>query len=213
MTTPSPPLSNEGLGHSSILVGRARAGDRAALDELFARYYEPVHRIARIRLGARLRAFIDCQDLVQEVFLNAQQGLDRFEVRSHSSIIRWLSAILENRIRDAYKRAHAQKRGGLATVPLEADERSDDAEPELASPATSPSLGASRNELRELYDQSVAELTGEAREVVVLRDIALSSWEEIADALGRPSPEAARELYRRTQSRLADLLDRHTRGG
>src|SRR5262245_29002800 len=83
------------------LVRRVQSGDRAALQPLFERYYDRVRRIARVRLGAGLRQRMDSGDIVQETFIAALSGFDRFELRDEASLLQWLAVLLENRIRDA----------------------------------------------------------------------------------------------------------------
>jgi len=43
------------LQPSMLLLRRAQAGDRDALNDLIVRYYDRVFRIVRIRMGKRLR--------------------------------------------------------------------------------------------------------------------------------------------------------------
>ena len=49
-------------------------------------------------------------------------------------------------------------------------------------------------------------LAADHRELILLRDYALASWEETARAVNAASVHAAQEKYRRAQIRLASLL-------
>src|SRR5215831_12531202 len=53
-------------------------GSRAALDELFARYRQPLYGFFRRRLPDRARA----EDLTQEIFLAVIRAAERYEPRS-----------------------------------------------------------------------------------------------------------------------------------
>ena len=60
------------------LVLQARAGDEAALDQLYALYAERVQWMVRLRLGGELRSQLDSMDVVQDAMMNAFRGLGRF---------------------------------------------------------------------------------------------------------------------------------------
>ena len=79
------------------LVELARAGDRAAFGSLYSRYAPMVHGIllARVPRG-------EVEDLVQEVFITALQGLTR--LRDASAFGGWLAAIARNRAADRHRR-------------------------------------------------------------------------------------------------------------
>src|SRR5262245_39374171 len=90
-----PDFSPEPEGLDSIDICRlAQAGDRAALNELLARYQERIYRIARIRMGAKLRRFLDSADIVNRANWVAAQRIGKLEVRDKASIIQWLSKIV-----------------------------------------------------------------------------------------------------------------------
>jgi RNA polymerase sigma-70 factor (ECF subfamily) len=82
-----------------------RSGDETVFAELVDRYHAPLKRLAR-SFGAN-EAVAD--EIVQETWLAAIQGLDRFEERS--SLKTWLFTILKNQARH---RAAREKR----TVPF-----------------------------------------------------------------------------------------------
>lgn len=193
------------------LARRARGGDGEALNQLFLRYQERVVRIARIRMGSRLRSCMESMDLVQETWRVALRLWPDFEPRSHASLIQWLARILENRIREAARHHFgAVGRDHGREVPLELGSGS-----EGGAAAIAPSTGSrppwevlAREELRELYDACVEELTGDQREVVLLREYSGASWEETARALGRSKTSAVQELHRRARMRIAECLER-----
>lgn len=194
------------LGASLELVQRARDGDRAALDDLFRRYQERVHRIARIRMGPRVRSFMESSDLVQNTFLVAQRKLAEFEPRSQAAIIHWLATILQHQIHDANDYATAARRNREIEVSIEPREGllgNGNTAIEPPSPEPGAATRASERELHEIYDASVQELDENQREVILLRDYAGGSWEFIREQLGRPTTEAVMQLYARARTRLA----------
>ena len=61
------------------LLARARAGDAAALDEVFARAIPLLTRWARGRLPRWARDLIDTDDLVQDTVISTLKHIDVFE--------------------------------------------------------------------------------------------------------------------------------------
>lgn len=176
------------------LVRRAQDGDEQALAALFARYYERVRRIVRLRLGTRLRSVLESGDILQETFLSALKGFHRFEVRDDAAFVNWISRVAENQIRDAADHHRAQKRDAARAVPLEVG-REDGGRDDPAATGPSPGEEAARGERLALVEECIAELPDEYRELIVLRDYVGESWEEVARQTGRPSPDAARMMH------------------
>lgn len=188
-----------------LLARYQRDCDPQALNALCERYYDRVRRIARIRSGVRVRQWIEQDDLVQNTFAAALRGLGELEVQRHSSVIEYLSRVLENQIRGTVDHFEALKRtpGGGAASSIEGTEQ-------LAFEATSRELSpadqAAARELREIYDECVRALEPAHRDVVLLREYSEASWEEIRLALQRPTQHAAQQLYARAQMKLAARL-------
>ncbi len=191
------------------LVRRAQDGEEAALNTLLQRYYEPVRRIVRLRLSRQLRTHMESVDIVQETLTAAVRAFDRFEVRTESSLINWLSAIAENQIRAAADYHGAQKRDGKRNVPF----------PVISEGGSSTSLGfdpaasgplpidaAMQGEDIDAVETAIAELRNDYREVIIQRDYTGASWSEVADALDYPSSDAARMAYGRAIVALSELM-------
>ena len=69
------------------LIGRIAAGDKLAMQVLFARHHVRVYRFVLRLVGDPSRA----EDLISDVFLDVWRQADRFEARSQVST--WLLAI------------------------------------------------------------------------------------------------------------------------
>ena len=65
------------------LLAQARAGDRTALDTLFARYLPPLRRWATGRLPRWARDVSDTQDLVQDTLLQTFKSGPRDVIATH----------------------------------------------------------------------------------------------------------------------------------
>ena len=191
--------SDESLGRTYYLVRRAQAGEEGSLDELVTRYHDRVLRIVRARLGPRLRARLDSDDICQETFAAAIQTFDRFEMRSEASLIHWLARIAETAIQRQAEHHGAEKRRAV--------EQSLDGSQDhpLVTDSRGPASRAADEEERERLEDAVAALPEAYREVIVLRDFAGMSWRQVADEMERPSEDAARVLY----GRAIAALDKH----
>jgi len=209
------PESDEGpdLTASVFLLRRVQQGDRSALNELFERYKPRLRRIIRVRLGSQLQRHLDTDDLMQEVYMIAMRKVGELELRSHASIVQWFSKVTLNLIRDKLDYYSAIRRDAERDVRLKQGSSSDPGV-RVAAPQHSPSESALRREFEELVDSYVKELEPlEYQEAIVQRDYYGASWEEIGAQLGRPSPEAARELYRRAHLKLWEKMRKHLERG
>ena len=93
------------LDSSLTLLERARAGDRAALDSLVARYLPRLQRWASGRLPHWARDLADTQDLVQETLVQTFQRIEAFDSRGEGALQAYLRQAILNRIRDELRRA------------------------------------------------------------------------------------------------------------
>lgn len=100
------PAASSLAAESSLqLLERARAGDRAALDLLVARYLPRLRRWATGRLPRWARDLADTEDLVQETVLQTLKRIDTFEPRNEGALHAYLRQGIVNRIRDEFRRA------------------------------------------------------------------------------------------------------------
>jgi RNA polymerase sigma-70 factor, ECF subfamily len=184
-----------GLDSTVALVERAKGGDREALDHLFTRYLPSLRRWASGRLPQWTRGLMDTDDLVQETVIRAVKRIDQFESRHEGALQAYLRQAIVNRIRDEVRRT---KRSPVET-PLD-----DNAADHAASPLEK-AIGA---EALERYEAALARLRPEEREAIVARVEMDGSYQEVAQALGKPSPDAARMAVSRALLRLAEEMSR-----
>lgn len=197
------------LDRSVDLVARFQAGDEKALGALWSRYEERLRRIVRVELRAQLRPKLDPDDVLQDAYLQARKYMTSFELRSHGAILGWLATIVRNRLRDDWKRFTAEPRDVARESPAHRMVDPDRSEEFIVLTQTdnTPSKYASANEIQTLVDAQVAALEPEdQRRAVALRDYYDLSWVEIAEELGKPTPEAARELHRRGRLKLIERI-------
>jgi RNA polymerase sigma-70 factor (ECF subfamily) len=180
------------------LLDRARAGDGAALDALFARHLKPLQRWATGRLPQWARSAVDTHDVVQDTLLNAFRRIGSFEPRREGAFCAYLRQAVMNRIRDELRRSSVRP----AAAPF------DELEHEHRS---SPLEEAIALETFERYDAALASLTDEDRAAIVGRVELGRSYDELAVELGKPSADAARMAVARALVRLAEAMKHERR--
>jgi RNA polymerase sigma-70 factor (ECF subfamily) len=179
----------DALDETQALIRRANAGDKAAADRLFARYAPALHRWTRGRLPRWARDIADTHDIVQDALLQTFRHLDGFEYRGDGALHAYLRQTVMNRIREELRRR--QRRG----------ER-EDLDPTLEAEGPSPLEVAIGRETLDRYEEALARLTVDDREAIIARVELGLSHHEIAEALGKPSDDAARMAVARALVRL-----------
>lgn len=177
------------------LLERARAGDQAAVERLFARHLRPLQRWASGRLPRWARDLADTNDLVQETLLQTFRRIEEFEPRHVGALQAYLRQGVLNRIRNELRRKGRR--------PEETDLDGVD----LAG-AESPLESAIGREAVARYERALERLRPEEREAVIAKVEMGCSNEELAEALGKPTAEAARKAVQRALVRLAEEMGR-----
>jgi RNA polymerase sigma factor (TIGR02999 family) len=96
------------------LIHRAREGDAAAADALFAAIYPELRRLARIRLrGGGHQTLLETSSLVSELYLRFAAA-ERVQIDDRVHFMRWASRAMRSVIVDYVRRRRADRRGGGA---------------------------------------------------------------------------------------------------
>jgi RNA polymerase sigma-70 factor (ECF subfamily) len=177
------------------LIDRARRGDESALEALFARHLKPLQRWARGRLPRWARDLADTDDLVQDTLLQTFKRIGDFEPRRVGALQAYLRQAVLNRLRDELRRKgrqpHATDLDGLE-----------------ADGSQSPLEEAIGSEAVERYEHALVRLRPEEREAIIARVEMDYTYEELAQALGKPTGDAARKAAQRALVRLAEEMKR-----
>ena len=190
-----PSSGGRALDSTSTLIDRARAGDRAALDALFARCCPPLLRWARGRLPRWARDLADTQDVVQEALLQTFKHLETIDARGEGALQAYLRQAVLNRIRDHIRRVGRRPQETML------DSQHEDSGP-------SPLEQAVGVESVERYEAALSRLS-EADRILIVASVELGySYEQLAEATGRASPDAARKAARRALVKLAEEMAR-----
>jgi RNA polymerase sigma-70 factor (ECF subfamily) len=191
--------SGTGAEQTSDLLTRARGGDRAALEQLIARYLPAIRRWARGRLPKSARDLADTSDLVQDVLIRAITRLPEFEPRGAGSFHAYLRRAILNRIHDEVRR--------VRRAPLH-DELDPHEDERLIDTADSPLALAIGSEQLRRFEHALMRLEPNDREAVIGRLEFGYSYEQLALALNKPTPGAARLAVRRALLRLGEEIAR-----
>jgi RNA polymerase sigma-70 factor, ECF subfamily len=169
-----------------ILVTRAKDGDRLALEALCARHAPKVEKLAH----QILRDPEDASDAAQEALAKLCVRLRQF--RGDSQFSTWLHRLVVNTCWDA-----AERRKTRVHEPL-ADDLS-------SGPDDDPERMAGMSELRRELCDSLAAVSAQQAQVVLLKDALGYSFEEIAEASGMPVGTAKCHAHR-GRNRLRERL-------
>ena len=158
---------------------RAVNGSSQAFHELVDRHADRLFRLAVSLVGG----VPDAEDVLQETFLGAFRGLEKFEARS--SVKTWLTKIL---VRQAALRRRQNRRS--KTEPL-ASESAERPHREIEE------IGATERSGRKIDLMAALQmLSAEHREILSLREFEQLSYEEIADVLQVSRGTVESRLYR-----------------
>jgi len=170
-----------------ILVTRAKDGDHRALEALLERHAPKVERLAR----HLLRDPEDSSDAAQEALAKVCVRLKQF--RGESQFSTWLHRLVVNTCRDA-----AERRKARVHEPLDDDLQ--------AGIDDDPARLAGNSELRRELCDSLAGVSPQQAQVVLLKDALGYSFEEIAEAAGMPVGTAKCHAHR-GRARLRERLE------
>lgn len=160
------------------LVDAARAGDRDALERLWAsqRSY-----VAVVLMALRPRGQ-DLEDLLQEVALIFTERLN--ELRDPGALRGWLRTVARNVVHECARRSAAR-----SPTPLRDDVADPRAERSVSEPAES------REEFTRVLD-AIASLPTDYREALLLRSVDGMSQRQVASLLGVPETTIETRLAR-----------------
>lgn len=172
---------------ASLLVARARDGDRAALDALLVAYQPMIYRYCLARLGDREAA----QDVTQETLIAIVEGLSRQRSQDRS-FAAYAVGVASTKIGEAWRRSTQWRECGVDVLANSTDPRltPDD------RVVVSEEIGRAMALLREL--------PGAQREIVLLRLVGLTA-DEVAAVVGM-TPGAVRVAQHRALTKMRRAL-------
>jgi RNA polymerase sigma-70 factor, ECF subfamily len=184
-----PAIAATAAGETSsdeILVERIAAGNKLAMQALFARHRTSVYRwLLRFVSNETL-----AEDLLSEVFLDVWRQAARFECRS--SVSTWLLSIARHKALSARRRR----------TDAELDEK---IEATVADPADDPEVALQEKNRDELVRRALIRLSPEHRQVIDLVYYHERSVDEVAQILDAPPATVKTRMFY-ARKKLAELV-------
>jgi RNA polymerase sigma-70 factor, ECF subfamily len=184
-----PAIAATAAGETSsdeIMVERIAAGNKFAMQALFARHRTSVYRwLLRFVSNETL-----AEDLLSEVFLDVWRQAARFECRS--SVSTWLLSIARHKALSARRRR----------TDAELDEK---IEATVADPADDPEVALQEKNRDELVRRALIRLSPEHRQVIDLVYYHERSVDEVAQILDAPPATVKTRMFY-ARKKLAELV-------
>ncbi len=182
------------MGEVTLLIERAREGDREAFDQIFELLYPELRQIAHRRLARNGRDGIaETTALVNECFMKLVQR-DSLTPSDRAHFLAYSATVMRSVIVDAARQARTDRRGG-------------DAEHVTLGTDLPESTSAAATEILDVHNALDALERVDARlaQVVKMRYFAGMDDVEIAEALGLSTRTVARD-WEKARLLLADAL-------
>ena len=177
----------------SQLIAAAQQGDLSAFNRLVLKHQGMAYNVAYRIMGDPDRA----ADATQDAFIKAYKALGKF----HGNAFRpWLLRIVTNTCYD-YLRAAKRK----PTSSLDDELSHGEHNIRLHDPGEGPEKRLERQELNQIIQQSIAQLSDDHRAVIVLVDIQGLAYDDVAEILGI-SLGTVKSRLSRARARLRDIL-------
>ncbi len=208
-------MRTENTGNSEAsdeLLRRARAGDEAALAELFAGYRGRLRRMVQLRLDRRLSGRVDASDILQDAYLEVRRRFADYAQDQGEALpfYLWLRLLTGQKMTDLHRQQlGTQMRDPALEVSLVRGKIPQASSASLAAQLlgklTSASRAAIRAEHRLIVQEALDRMDPIDREILVLRHFEHLTNHEVALVLGLRK-SAASQRYVRALKRLKDIL-------
>ena len=143
---------------TQALLEKVRAGDAAALEQLFARHRPYLRRVIEARLDRKLSARVDASDVIQETQLDAARRIEKFLDLGSIPFKVWLRKTAHERLLDIRRRHAGAARRSVERETELADRTALEFAQLLTRSASTPSRLVSKEELVQRVRRAVAEL-------------------------------------------------------
>jgi RNA polymerase sigma-70 factor, ECF subfamily len=175
------------------LVERFKKGDTQAFSLIFHKYRRRLAVLVHYRMSTELRAKLEVDDILQEVFLEASQGMKNFSYQSPGNLMAWLSRIADHTLADAARHEKRAKRHAEEMVRFRS--KSNPEGPEPKDTETPSRIFAKEEEMKNLVSR-LNGLPEEYRRVILLSKFEGLTTSEIAARTGKTRENVALTLHR-----------------
>lgn len=185
------------------LIKQARAGDRAAFEQLVQRHQRRAFAIAL----ALVRDENDAREIVQEAFIRVYRSLDAF--KGSATFFTWLYRIVTNLSIDLMRKP--SRRDSDLVEPASFDDHCES--PFMARiDGADPLDVVQRSDVAEAIQSALDELPSYHRGVIIMRELEGMSYEEMAEAMGVSKGTIMSRLFharQKLQKALAGCYEDH----
>lgn len=188
-------------GAERDLVKRAQAGDQFAYEEL-VRIHQP--RLLAV-IGGIMRRGEDVEDVAQQALLKAYLSLKRFDLRSAFGT--WLYKIAVNECWDYFRKKKVRPLVYEANLSDEQVRQMEGLPEEREGFFSHPVDAARRAEQRDLLDRLLGQLDEQDRAMLVMKEVAGFTVEEIGEVLDLNVNTVKVRLFR-ARGRLVEVYRR-----
>lgn len=187
-------------------------GDKSHFAELFTSHRPRLWQIVHFRLNEQVRGRVDPDDVVQEVFIDAEKRLQHFIEGDFPSLFLWLRLVASQTLKNIH-RTHLGTE--LRSVFRETSEGLVDfggntslcLSHRFVAHLTSPSQAVMKSELIAQVREAIESMSNVDREIVALRHFEELTNQEVAFELGI-TQKAASIRYMRALERLRAILEK-----
>jgi RNA polymerase sigma-70 factor (ECF subfamily) len=168
------------------LISRIAAGDRLAMQVLYARHHVRVYRFVLRLVGNTSLA----EDLISEVFFDVWRQAGKFEARS--AVSTWLLAIARFKALSALRRKPEEELEEETAAAIE-------------DPADDPEIAAQKKDKGQILRKCLGALSPDHREIIDLVYYHEKSVEEVAGMIGIPEATVKTRMFY-ARKKLSELL-------
>jgi RNA polymerase sigma-70 factor, ECF subfamily len=180
------------------LVARSQEGDQLAFEELVRKYQQVILNLAYHYIGRR----DEIEDIAQKIFSKVYFSLPKFDIRR--PFFPWLYRIAINQCYDELRRAKRQKVRTFSELSLE---ETSSIEKLMNQNELTTSSDGERQELHALLHKMLDQLPSHQKMAIVLRDIEMISYIQMAKVL-KCTEQAARLKVFRARIHLKTLMEK-----
>ncbi len=201
----------EGNRTTQQLVLQSQGGDREAFSKLFNRYYPRIRLLVKLHMLDKLKAQVEADDIIQEIYLEVFRNFHKFEYRDPNSFYKWLVTVIGWKIKDFDKYFFkTSKRQPGETLSLNENVRGGESSirelaESISAGQSTPSQIVMQREGYKMLEKALEKLPTHYREVIRLRHLEQRSAKEAADLLN-VKVNAVNVLFHRAQQKLHEVL-------
>ena len=192
----------EDVRAAAMLVRRCLAGDAVAWEQIVQQYHRRIYNLCYRFAGSA----DDAQDLTQEVFIRMYRTLQSYDVE-RGAFITWVTSVTRNLLVDHFRKSRQDRLTDSLDAPTSEQEEARPLGEQIADKGMPPDAGVQRRETQEAVHEALQKLSPDLREAVILRDLQVMDYREIATVLRVPEG-TVKSRINRGRAELARQLQR-----